>query len=465
MKQYLSLFLPLILIGCAPTLSKVDQDMFVAVKANNTQEVERLIAAGANVNVPNKQVDDLTPLGWAAFWGSNDVTVLLLEHGADINRSSNGITPLHAAAYKGQKGTVELLIRKGADVNAGRNGGWTPLHKALEELAFDYISKEASPSRVAAAGDIMDILIAKGADVNAQSGPKISPIHFAAMSGQKSLIERLVTKGADVNAKDRHNVTPLYYAAKMERADVADWLIAHRAEVDSRTKSGYTPLIIAAENGCSNTVKVLLDHGADVSAKGKDDLTPLLKATNSLKAFHTLSSPSPVAKQMRDKMGRSMVEQGRKALEEVKGQWHEVAVLLVARGAEININVGENNPLYIAALVGDKRLVEALLDKGADINYYNGQETPLHGAIGEGQEEIAELLIVRGANVNAKNMNQRTPLHYLATFSDSKKLAELMIQHHADVNAKSKDGDTPLALAIAAGHKNIAEVLRQHGGK
>ena len=356
MKKYFSILLPLLIIGCAPTLSKVDQDMFAAIKADNKQEVERLIAAGANVNVRNAQQYSLTPLGWAAVWGSNNAADFLIARGADVSaRDVSGGTPLHMAAYKGQKGTVELLLRKGADVNAGNAGGLTPLHKALEELAFDYISKEATPSRVEAAGDIMDLLIAKGADVNAQGGPRICPIHFAALSGQNSLVERLVAKGADVNAKDQDNVTPLYYSAKVDRSDVAEWLIAHGAEVDSRTKSGYTPLIIAASNGCSNTAKVLLDHGADVRMKGKDGLTPLLWATKSLMVAHTLSSPSPAAKHLREKMGLSMAEQGRKAMKEAKGQWHDVAMMLIARGAEININVGDDNPLYVAAFVGYHR--------------------------------------------------------------------------------------------------------------
>jgi ankyrin repeat protein len=170
---------------------------------------------------------------------------------------------------------------------------------------------------------------------------------------------------------------------------------------------------------------------------------------------------------MQEKAGHLEVEKARRDVKSKKGQWHEVAMLLITHGAEININVGENNPLYRAALVGDKRLVETLLDKGADINWNpnNAYETPLHGAIGEGNEEVAELLITRGANVNSKNMNQRTPLHYVARFTNNKKLAELMIQHHADVNARSKDGDTPLSLAIAAGNKDVAEVLRLHGGK
>jgi cytohesin len=475
MKKYLSLFLPLFLAGCAPTLpalSKVDQDMFVAVKADNKQEVERLIAAGANVNARTDRRKGyyprgLTALGWASVWGSNEAAELLIARGADVNASTQrGDTALHAAAYNGQKETVELLVRKGADVNAMDIDRRTPLHEALQYPAIPYLSKsrEASPSRIARATDIVDILLARGADVNAKNTAGMMPIHIAA-STQKGLVERLVAKGADVNAKGMDDMSPLFLAAAEGRPDVVEWLIAHGAEADARAKNGDTPLLVAAENGCSDEAKILLNHGANIHAKDTNGLTPLLRATQSLKDVHALTSPSPFSKQMLDDMGPVAEMRARAYYPRVKGQWREVAELLINRGAEI-INVGDNRPLYVAALVGDKKLVNALLDKGADINYNpkNAYDTPLHGAIGEGHEDVAELLISRGADVNAENKDRQTPLHYLAEYMKSKKLAELMIKHHANVNAKS-GRYTPLQLAVEVENKDVAEVLRQHGGE
>ena len=44
-------------------------------------------------------------------------------------------------------------------------------------------------------------------------------------------------------------------------------------------------------------------------------------------------------------------------------------------------------------------------------------------------------------------------------------ISELLINNGTDLNAKNVDGKTPLDYAIENNHTNIADLLRQHGGK
>ena len=120
--------------------------------------------------------------------------------------------------------------------------------------------------------------------------------------------------------------------------------------------------------------------------------------------------------------------------------------------------------IHEAAALGNIEAVKQFLDSGTDVNAKDKTGgTPLDEAAGWGRKDIVELLIAKGADVNGKfDDDGSTPLH-LAAWKGHFETAELLIAADADVNAKMEDGDTPLDLA--KGKKEIADLLRKHGGK
>jgi ankyrin repeat protein len=77
---------------------------------------------------------------------------------------------------------------------------------------------------------------------------------------------------------------------------------------------------------------------------------------------------------------------------------------------------------------------------------------------------IWEFLILRGIRPNWSDTSAETPLHYLAT-SDGGGVDQVkfFLEHGADPNVRRADGKTPYFLAVRAGNKAVADVLRRHG--
>ena len=87
----------------------------------------------------------------------------------------------------------------------------------------------------------------------------------------------------------------------------------------------------------------------------------------------------------------------------------------------------------------------------------------IHDAAQRGDlKTVKALLKGHPALVFSKDDVGNTPLHYAACGYMA--VVELLLANQAEVNAKNKEGATPLRLAEDSGHKDVAELLRQHGG-
>ncbi|KAH7060972.1 ankyrin repeat domain-containing protein [Paraphoma chrysanthemicola] len=122
----------------------------------------------------------------ASFNGHKEISMLLLDKGADVNAQGGFYgNALYAASFNGHKEIATLLLDKGADVNA--KGGY--YGNALQAASFNG-HKEISM-----------LLLDKGADVNAKGGYYGNALQAASFNGHKEISMLLLDKGADVNAK------------------------------------------------------------------------------------------------------------------------------------------------------------------------------------------------------------------------------------------------------------------------
>lgn len=74
-------------------------------------------------------------------------------------------------------------------------------------------------------------------------------IHWAALGGNKHLVDFLIELGSPINPVDDTNSSPITLAASAGRYDVVKLLIDKGANVNHKTYRGQTPLHYASSKG------------------------------------------------------------------------------------------------------------------------------------------------------------------------------------------------------------------------
>lgn len=161
----------------------MSKELIDAVKAGTAADVQRLLAAGADINF----------------------------------RDAEGATPLMVAAEAGNLPMVQELIRAGADVSARDGRGWTALVRAV----YNHEQKRGF-------ADVVRALIKAGADIEITISYGVRPLMLAAGYGETDVVATLLEFGADPLARNEGGYTALMMVKQKNYVDVINLL--HEAE-------------------------------------------------------------------------------------------------------------------------------------------------------------------------------------------------------------------------------------------
>lgn len=141
-----------------------------------------------------------------------------------------------------------------------------------------------------------------------------------------------------------------------------------------------------------------------------------------------------------------------------------VVNLLLAKGANPDLQNGQGNTPFLIALWYDNYLVAQRLSNAIDnVNVQgDGGCTPLILAARNDYLDMTQFLIDKGSDINAKDDYGWSALHYAAR-NNNTEMIRLLVSNGADVEIRNDIGQTPLHLAAGQGEPDCLQLLIDSG--
>lgn len=139
------------------------------------------------------------------------------------------------------------------------------------------------------------------------------------------------------------------------------------------------------------------------------------------------------------------------------------AIELLKKGLDPNHrNVCGATLLQTASLVGNRNLVDVLLDNSADPNIRNSfGETSVYMAARWGEVEILESLLASGGNPDiTTDAPEYTPL-MIATLNNHAAVVKLLVSYGADVRYSNSSGKSALTIAKESQNSELLKILSE----
>ena len=428
-----------------------------AVYWEEKETAQALLAGGADVSITNNA--GLSALAWAVLRNKPDLLQLVLDN--FDNSTDTGQADLrHAlrlAVQREDKDLQKILLphldeddalavalQQQADlvprdmvkdilIAAQQNDLSDNARLAVAEEQADYhlqwIINNDRP-------DILEKLLQLPFDLDAPDANGFNPVMHA-LRKEPPVLEMLLSHGADPNVLS-NGFPPIISATISGNKDAVKTLLYWRANLEATDSNGNTALMRAAAGGYFEIAELLLLAGADphhVNEKGEDALTLAARGEHQDIA-NMLRKAKGVEASLLDNANRTALQLAQenkqtKAVELLQDDRKEMAA---------TTDVAEyDNTLHLAVLAEDVEEVKHLLADSVDINTRDSLgRTAMHYAALKGNEKLLNLLLDKQAEFNLEDNFGNTPA-MVAQFTQQSHIVELLERWQESV-AQPEDG-------------------------
>lgn len=219
--------------------------LMFAARVGDLDSAKLLLAAGANVN--DADAWGVSAVTLSEHSGFSDLTLFLLDKGANPNLANNGFTALDEAIMRRDQRVVDALLDHGSDPNFTLKT-WTPTRRSSDDFNFE-------PQIVGA-----------------------TPLWLAARFDEVEAMKALLKHGADPKFVLQSDYVTEQGFGAVPRKETSTTVMAALGVI--RTAAWVATPKAGAEAAALEAVKMMVDGGADVNVTNADGSTALDAAKN-----------------------------------------------------------------------------------------------------------------------------------------------------------------------------------------